>query len=92
MRIIKERTALAAVSELRTHLDEILAQLKDSPVTLEKHNRPVAVLSDPSRFAAMERAIEDASDILLAFESKERLRKPRPGKNLTLEQVEKRFA
>lgn len=60
MKIIRENTVLAGVSELRTGLDEILAQLKRSPVVLEKHHRPVAVLVAPARFEAMSRILESA--------------------------------
>lgn len=72
MRIIKEQTTLAAVSELRTSLDAILRQLHDTCVILEKHNKPVAVMLEPKRYEEMEQALESASDILLAFEARQR--------------------
>jgi len=91
MKIIKQPSAFAAVSELRTRMDEILAQLKETPVTLERHNKQVAVLEDPKRFAAMQEALEEASDIILAFEAHERQKTARSGDYLTLEEVKKKF-
>ena len=90
MRVFKQPAAFAAVSELRTRLDEILAQLKETPVTLEKHNRQVAVLEDPERYAAMQEALESASDILLAFEARARAVSGKT-RFVPLEEVEKRF-
>lgn len=90
MKVIKQPAAFAAVSELRTHMDEIIAQLKQTPVTLEKHNRQVAVLEDPKRYAAMQEALEAATDVLLAFEARAREASAK-GRYVTLEEVEKRF-
>ena len=90
MKVVRQPSAFAAVSELRTRMDEILAQLKETPVTLEKHNKEVAILEDPRRYAAMQDALEAASDVLLAFEAKAR-EASRKGRLLTLEEVEKRF-
>lgn len=90
MKIVKQPAAFAAVSELRTRLDEILAQLKETPVTLEKHNKQVAILEDPKRYAAMQEALESASDILLAFEARARAASIK-GHTVPLEEVEKRF-
>ena len=72
MKVIRQPAAFAAVSELRNHMDAILSQLKETPVTLEKHNREVAILEDPKRYAAMRDALEAATDILLAFEARRR--------------------
>ena len=80
MRIIKADTALAALSELRTRMDEILAQLRQTPVVLEKHRRPVAVLVSPARFEEMQRALESACDIMLAYEARRRESGARAGK------------
>lgn len=90
MKIIRQPSAFAAVSELRNHMDEILSQLKETAVTLEKHNREVAVLEDPKRYAAMREALEAATDVLLAFESR---RRETSGKDrwISLDEVEKRF-
>jgi PHD/YefM family antitoxin component YafN of YafNO toxin-antitoxin module len=89
MKIVRQAAAFAAVSELRTHMDEILKQLKETPVTLERHNKEIAVLEDPKRFAAMQEALEAANEVLLAFEARER--ETHGGKFVPLKDVEKRF-
>ncbi len=66
-------------------MDAILAQLRHTPVTLEKHNRSVAVLVEPARFAAMQGALEAAADILFAFEDCRNRRKA------LLPEIEKRL-
>ena len=91
MKVIRQPSAFAAVSELRTHMDEIIAQLKETPVTLEKHNKQVAVLEDPKRYAAMQDALEAATDLLLAFEARSRELSAK-GHPATLEEAEKRFS
>ena len=72
-------------------MDEILAQLKETPVTLEKHNRQVAVLEDPKRYAAMQETLEAATDLLLAFEARAREASAK-GRSVSLEEAEKRFS
>ena len=90
MKVIRRPSAFAAVSELRTGMDAILAQLKETPVSLEKHGRAVAVLVDPARFEAMERALEEASDKSLAGEARRRAVKLK-GRGVPLSEIEKRF-
>ncbi len=92
MRLVTEPTAIAALSELRTRMDQILAQLRQTPVSLEKRNRTVAVLVDPKRFEAMQEALEQATDLLLAFEARGRERAGKKSKYATLDEVERRFA
>ncbi|MBI4348349.1 MAG: type II toxin-antitoxin system Phd/YefM family antitoxin [Elusimicrobia bacterium] len=91
MRLLSEPTAIAAISELRTHLALILAQLRQTPVALEKRNRTVAVMVDPKRFEAMEAALEQAADLLLAFEARRRERSSKKSRYPTLDEVERRF-
>lgn len=90
MKVIRRPTAFAAVSELRTGMDVILAQLKETPVSLEKHGKSVAILVDPDRFEAMERALEEASDERLAGEARRRAIKMK-GRGVSLAEIEKRF-
>jgi PHD/YefM family antitoxin component YafN of YafNO toxin-antitoxin module len=71
-------------------MDDILSQLKETPVTLEKHNREVAVLEDPQRYAAMREALDAATDLLLAFDARCRETSGK-GRDSSLEEVEKRF-
>ena len=91
MKVVRQPSAFAAVSELRTRMDEILAQLKETPVTLEKHNKEVAILEDPRRYAAMQEALEDATDILLAFEARERMRSTPRDAYIPLREAKKRL-
>jgi len=67
------------VSELPTRIDDILLQLRQMPVHLEKHGRPVAVLVEPARFHAMQDCLA-AVDGFLA-ERRERSRRA-PSKEL----------
>lgn len=90
MKVIRRPTAFAAVSELRTGMEAILAQLKETPVSLEKHGRTVAILVDPERFEAMERALEEASDKSLAGEAHRRASTVK-GRGVPLADIEKRF-
>ena len=90
MKVVRRPTAFAAVSELRTGMDAILAQLKETPVSLEKHGKSVAVLVDPERFEAMERALEEASDVMLAGEARRRALKMK-GRGVPLAEMERRF-
>jgi PHD/YefM family antitoxin component YafN of YafNO toxin-antitoxin module len=90
MKVIRRPTAFAAVSELRTGMEAILAQLKETPVSLEKHGKAVAVLVDPERFEAMERALEEVSDQMLAGEARRRAVKMK-GRGVPLAEIEKRF-
>ena len=41
---LKEDTTLVGVSELRTHMEKILAESKKHRVLIEKRNKPVAVI------------------------------------------------
>ncbi len=84
MKIVRRPSAFAALSELRTRMDEILRQLKETPVTLEKHGRAVAMLVEPGKFSAMQASVEAAADIVLAFEQSR-------GKIRRLEELEKRL-
>lgn len=91
MRIVRERTAIASVSELRTAFDAILEQARESPVELERHNKPVAVLLDPKKFEEMQERLEQLEDILLAFEARDRERSARKGDYLSLEELERKL-
>lgn len=90
MKVIRRPTAFAAVSELRTGMDAIIAQLKETPVSLEKHGKPVAILVDPARYEAMERALEEASDKELAGEAYRRA-KTLKRRGVPLAEIDKRF-
>lgn len=90
MKVIEEKTTLVQTSELRTKLDEILKQLSESHVILEKRHRPVAILVAPQEYQRMEESVEQLSDILLALEARAR-EKRKNRKYLTLEEARKRL-
>jgi prevent-host-death family protein len=90
MRVFREQTAVAAVSELRTRLDAILHQLGKTSVVIERHNKPVAVLVDPAEFERMQEAVENASDLILAFDARRRELSQEKGGYLPLDEAEKR--
>ena len=71
-------------------MDVILAQLKETSVSLEKHGKPVAILVDPERYEAMERALEEVSDAMLSDEAYRRAQKLK-GRGVPLADIEKRF-
>jgi PHD/YefM family antitoxin component YafN of YafNO toxin-antitoxin module len=89
MRVVRRPTALAAVSELRTKMDEILAQLKETPVSLERHGKPIAVLVSPEWFEAVDQALEGAFDRRIAKEV--RRRSKFKGRWVPLAEIERRF-
>ena len=90
MKIVRRPTAFAAVSELRTGMDAILSQLKETVVSIEKHGKSVAVLVDPERYEVMERALEEMSDRLLAAEAHRRAAM-KEVRSVPLKDIERRF-
>lgn len=65
--------------------------LRADQVILKKHNKPVALMIDPVRFAAMDQALEEVSDILLGFEAQERMRNADPGDFIPLDKMRNQF-
>ena len=62
---VKKETTIAGLSELRTKSDAILRELKDHPVILEKHNKPVAVMVEYHRYVLGEELLDFAEDYIL---------------------------
>ncbi len=62
---LKEKTTIAAISELRNKSEEILRELKDHHVVLQKHHKPVAVLFNYKNYEAFEEMLEFAEDYVL---------------------------
>jgi len=68
---INEKSTIAALSELRTKSDEILKELVDHKVILQKHNKPVAVMlayEQYARLAKLLNLVEDYGLGLIAME------------------------
>ncbi len=62
---VKKETTIAGLSELRTKSEEILKELKDHSVILEKHNKPVAVMVEYHRYELNEELLDLAEDYIL---------------------------
>jgi len=69
---IKEDTTFVGVSELRTHIDQILAETKKHKVLIGRRNKPIAVLLDMEKYQQMEETLELLEDFALGYLAKER--------------------
>ena len=69
---VKEDTTLVGVSEMRTHMEEILQASRKRKVIIEKRNKPYAVLIDAERYARMEARLEILEDMALVNLAKAR--------------------
>ena len=69
---IKENTTLVGVSELRTHIDEILEESKKHKVLIGKRNKPVAVLMSMEKYNQIETTLDALEDYALGFLARER--------------------
>lgn len=84
---IKEKTTLVGVSELRTKIDEILAELKKHHILIEKRNKPVAMLVSIEEFERLEAMLEFIEDYGLAALAKQR---EGSGKFIPLQEAKKK--
>jgi PHD/YefM family antitoxin component YafN of YafNO toxin-antitoxin module len=66
---VRDKSTIANISELREKekSEEILRNLKDHKVILEKHNSPVAVMIDYQQFETLEKMLEFAEDYVLGM-------------------------
>ena len=69
---IKEDTTLIGVSELRTHLDQILEESKKHKVLIGRRNKPVAVLMSAERYDQLEKTLDLLEEVALGYLAKER--------------------
>ena len=88
---IKENTTLVGVSELRTHLDEILAESKKHKVLIGKRNRPVAVLISMEKYHQMEETIEALEDYALGYLAQERQKRSKLSDYIDLKDAYKKI-
>lgn len=72
MLTIKEDTTLVGISELRTHIEQILEESKKSKVLIGKRNKPIAVLLDVEKYRQMEETLDALEDFALAYLAKAR--------------------
>ena len=64
---INEKSTIASFSELKTKSEEIIKQLADHRVILQKHNKPVAVMFNYTQYAEFERLLELIEEYTLGF-------------------------
>lgn len=63
---------IAAISEFRNKSEEILHNLKEHDVVLERHNKPVAVMIDYKRYELQEKLLDLAEDYILGMSALKR--------------------
>ena len=88
---VKEDTTLVGISELRTHIDEILEESKKHKVLIGRRNKPVAVLINMEKFHQMETTLDLLEDFALGFLAKEREAQANPSDYLDMETVKRRL-
>ncbi len=71
---VKDKSTIANISELREKKksDQILKNLKDHKVILEKHNTPVAVMLNYEQYEHLEKLLELAEDFILGMIAQQR--------------------
>ncbi|MEK6583962.1 MAG: type II toxin-antitoxin system Phd/YefM family antitoxin [Nitrospirota bacterium] len=87
---LKEDTTLVGVSELRTHMEKILAESKKRRVLIEKRNKPVAVIMAMEDYNRMEETMEALEDLALGYLARERDSGSKPSDYLSIEEVLKK--
>ncbi len=71
---VKDKSTIANMSELRQKekSEQILKNLKDHKVILEKHSTPVAVMLDYHQYEVLEQLLDFAEDYVLGMLAKQR--------------------
>jgi len=75
---VREKATIAGISELRNKSEEILKNVKDHGVILERHHKPVAVLIDYRKYQMLDEMLDFAEDYVLGVMARERDKKARP--------------
>lgn len=88
---VKADTVIVGVSELRTHLEDILKKTEHMRVAIARRNQVVGMLLSLKQYEEMEEMLEMAEDIALGYLARERERKKTAGRYLTLDEVEKKL-
>ncbi|MDP2653497.1 MAG: type II toxin-antitoxin system Phd/YefM family antitoxin [Candidatus Omnitrophota bacterium] len=88
---VREDTTLVGVSELRTHIDQILAEAKKHKVLIGRRNKPVAVLLDMEKYNQMEATLELLEDFALGYLAKEREAGAKSSDYLDIQEVIKKI-
>lgn len=61
---------IVGISDLRLRQSEVLSKLRDGPVVLTQHTRPVAVLVSPEQWKQMVERLEQLEDALDVLEAR----------------------
>ncbi len=69
----KEETTLVGLSELRTHLNDILSAVKEKNVILTRRNKPVLAMLDYEHYQKMIELFKESEDIFLENLAQQRL-------------------
>ena len=64
---LTDKSTIASLSELRTKSEEILKQLAEHKVIIQKHNRPVAVMLSYSQYEYLEKMLDRLEDYTLGL-------------------------
>ena len=83
---VSEKSTIASLSELKTKSEEIIKQLADHRVILQKHNKPVAVMLGYKQYALFEKLLEMVEDYTLGKIALERDQKAADSDFLPLEE------
>jgi len=75
---VKNKTSIASISELRSKSKLVLKSMKDHPVILQRHNKPLAVLMDYKSFETLEVMLDYAEDYILGRLAAKREQESRP--------------
>ena len=70
---VKEETTVVGISELRTHLNDILSIAKEKNVVLTKRNKPVLAVIDYEHYHQLNELIENLEDTFLEEIAQQRL-------------------
>jgi prevent-host-death family protein len=72
---VNDKTTIAAISELRNKSEEILKQLADHRVILQRHNKPVAVMIGYRQYEQLSKLLDRAEEYVLGMTALERDKK-----------------
>ena len=84
---VKENTTLVGVSELRSGIDNILAQAREGLVIIEKRHKPQAVLMSSEKYEHMRNVFELAEDIVLGQIAENRRKKSKKSDYVDIESL-----
>lgn len=87
---VKEETTLVGISELRNQPEKILKEMRKRPVVIERHRKPVAVLVPIEQFEDREELFDFVEDQILGYLARQREKKHRNPKWVSLEEAMKR--